>query len=142
MKKSQWCLYSLHLRGMGWINIHVHLKQCKIAKTEVAKTLTKSLFPLTFICTLSVPYCISACVQQSTMEIANTSTVANTVINKNTFAVSFISSKPIITSTHKTARNICTCRVFWACSIQRAFIFIYMEMVKEINLLGFSISQS
>ena len=32
MKKNQWCLCSLHLRGMGWINIHFHLKQCRITK--------------------------------------------------------------------------------------------------------------
>ena len=105
---------------------------------ELAKTLPKSLFPANFDQVLTLLYlCMRA-----TINHGKTSTVAETVINKNTFAVSLISSKPIITSTYKTARNISTCRVFWACSIQWALIFIYMEMVKEINLWGFSISQS
>ena len=105
---------------------------------ELAKTLPKSLFPANFDQVHTLLYlCMRA-----TINHGNTSTEDDTVINKNTFAVSLISSKPIITSTYKTARNICTCRVFWACSIQRALIFIYMEMAKEINLWGFSISQS
>ena len=102
------------------------------------KTLPKSLFPANFDQVLTLLYfCMRA-----TINHVNANTVANIVINKNTFAVSLISSKPSITSTYKTARNICTCRVFRACSIQWALIFIYMEMVKEINLWGFSISQS
>ena len=102
------------------------------------KTLPKSMFPANFDQVLTLLYfCMRA-----TINHVNPSTVANIVINKITFAVSLISSKPIITSTYKTARNISTCRVFRACSIQWALIFIYMEMVKEINLWGFSISQS
>ena len=81
---------------------------------ELAKTLPKSLFPANFDQVLTLLYLS----MRATINNGNTSTEADTAINKNTFAVSLISSKPIITSTYKTARNICTCRVFWACSIQ------------------------
>ena len=75
---------------------------------ELAKTLPKSLFPANFDQVLTLLYlCMRA-----TINHGNTSTEDDTVINKNTFAVSLISSKPIITSTYETARNICTCRVF------------------------------
>ena len=78
------------------------------------KTLPKSMFSANFDQVITLLYfCMRATINHV---IANT--VANIVINKITFAVSLISSKPIITSTYKTARNICTCRVFWACSIQ------------------------
>ena len=102
------------------------------------QTLLKSLFPANFDQVLTLLYfCMRA-----TINHGNTSTVANTAINKNTFAVSLISSKPSITSTYKTSRNICTCCVFWACSIQRALIYIYTEKLKEINLWCFLIAQS
>ena len=78
------------------------------------KTLPKSLFPSNIDQVLTLLYfCM-----RSTINHGNASTDANTVVNKNTFAVSLISSKPIITSTYKTDRNISTCRFFWACSIQ------------------------
>ena len=132
-----WCIHAGTLLNFDE-NSYIIMTSLENVIAGLVKTLPKSLFSANFDQVLTLLYfCMRATINHV---IANT--VANIVINKITFAVSLISSKPIITSTYKTARNICTCRVFWACSIQRALIFIYMEMAKEINLWGFSISQS
>ena len=119
-----WCMHAGTLLNFDE-NSYIIMTSLENVIAGLIKTLPKSLFPSNFDQVLTLLYfCM-----RSTINHGNASTVANIVINKNTFAVSLISSKPIITSTYKTARNISTCRVFCACSIQWALIFIYMEMV-------------